>query len=91
MSKDKFRFPKTKSELVFRQEDDGAFIFDPIADNLRCINETGATVFSQLNGKNSVDDILKKLSVDYPDEEQKTLKKDIETFIEELQKRGFLE
>jgi len=85
------KFPKTKRSLVFREEDDGAFIFDPIRDELRCTNESGALVFQWLDGKTSVEDIVKKLNALYPEPDADSMAKDVHAFIEDLKRRGFIE
>ena len=90
MSNDDLGLPKVKDDIVFREEDDGAFLFDPIKDNLRCINETGAFVFRELDGKNSIDDIVKKLKSAHPEIKEEEIKKDVISFINDLKIRGFL-
>jgi len=82
--------PSVKDDIVLREEDDGAFIFDPIADLLQVLNETGVRVFKELNGKNSIDDIARKLQSDYPEINPEIVKRDVEAFIEQIRSRGFL-
>ena len=89
MSNDDFGLPKVKDDIVFREEDDGAFLFDPIKDNLRCINETGAVVFRELDGKNSIDDIVKKLKSIHPEIDEEKIREDVTTFVKDLKIRGF--
>jgi hypothetical protein len=90
MGDDKARRPVIKSDIVLREEDDGAFLFDPIKDSLQALNETGVLVFKELNGKNSVDDIVKKVLSQYPDIEPGAVKKDVEEFIEQIEAKGLL-
>lgn len=90
MGDDKIFYPSVKDDLVLREEDDGAFIFDPIQDILQVLNETGVFVFKELNGKNSIDDIAKKVLSQYSEVEVEDAKKDVETFIEQMKGRGFL-
>lgn len=90
MSNDDFGLPRVKDDIVFREEDDGAFLFDPIKDNLRCLNETGAAVFRELNGKNSIDDIVKKLKSIHTEIDEEKIREDIISFIKDLRIRGFL-
>ncbi len=90
MSNDDFGLPKVKSDIVFREEDDGAFLFDPIKDNLRCLNETGALVFRELDGKNGIDDIVKKLKSIHPEISDEEIRQDVISFVNDLKIRGFL-
>ena len=90
MGDSKSLYPSIKKDIVLREEDDGAFLFDPIQDALQALNETGVFVFKELNGKNSVDDIVKKVLSQYSDVESDAVKKDVEEFIEQIRARGFL-
>lgn len=90
MSNDDFGLPRVKDDIVFREEDDGAFLFDPIKDNLRCLNETGAAVFRELDGKNSIDDIVEKLKSIHSEIAEEKIKEDVISFIKDLKIRGFL-
>lgn len=90
MGDDKTRYPSIKDDIVLREEDDGAFLFDPIQDVLQALNDTGVFVFKELNGKNSIDDIVKKVLSQYSEVESDAVKKDVEAFIEQMKARGFL-
>jgi hypothetical protein len=90
MGDDKTNYPSVKDDIVLREEDDGAFIFDPIQDRLQVLNETGVFVFKELNGKNSIDEIVNKVLSQYSEAGADAVKKDIEAFIEQMKGRGFL-
>ena len=90
MDKDSPNCPRIKDDLVVREEDDGAFNFDPIKDLLKAVNETGVIVLKELDGKSSMDAIIKKVSSQYPEVDGEAIKKDVEAFIESLKVRGFL-
>ena len=90
MGDDKTLCPSVKDDIVLREEDDGAFLFDPIQDFFQALNETGVFVFKQLNGKNTIDDIVNKILSQYSDIELDAAKKDVEVFIEQMKGRGFL-
>lgn len=83
--------PQMIKDIVFREEDDGAFLFDPIRDELRVLNDTGVIIYKSINGKNTMDDIVAKLSGIYPEVEEAQIRKDVETFMEDLRNRGYLE
>jgi hypothetical protein len=90
VANDKSKLPKIKKGLVFREEDEGAFVFDPVNDDLRCLNETGARIFELLDGKNTIDGIVKKMKSHYPDISEVALEKDVHSFVEDLRRRGIL-
>ena len=83
--------PRMTKDIVFREEDDGAFLFDPIKDELRCLNDTGVLIYKAVNGKNSIDDIVKELTGIYPEVEEGQIREDVESFMEDLETRGYLE
>ena len=83
--------PQMIRDIVFREEDDGAFLFDPIRDELRCINEPGVIIYKAINGKNTVEDIVNRLAAVYPEVKKRQIRKDVGIFIQDLQTRGYLE
>lgn len=72
-------------DIVFREEEEGAFLFDPQTDVLRCINKTGAFILKLCDGKRGLDDIclqvMKEYEVDVTPEQLRT---DVEGFLEGL-------
>ena len=44
-------------DIVFREEDDGAFLFNPKTNALRSVNKVGAYVCRYCDGKSDVDAI----------------------------------
>ncbi len=90
MGDDKKFCPSVKDDIVLREEDDGAFLFDPIQDFFQALNETGVFVFKQLNGKNTINDIVNKILSQYSDIEPDAAKNDVEVFIKQIKERGFL-
>ena len=82
--------PQVIRDIVFREEDDGAFLFDPIKDELRCLNDTGVVIYKAINGRNSIDDIVNTLAGIYPEVEEERIRKDVEGFVEDLRARGYL-
>lgn len=82
--------PQMSGDIVFREEDDGAFLFDPIKDELRCLNDTGVVIYKAVNGKNTIEDIVSELAGVYPEVEEEQIRKDVGFFMEDLKTRGYL-
>ena len=82
--------PQMTKDIVFREEDDGAFLFDPIKDELRCLNDTGVVIYKAINGRNSIDDIVSELADIYPEVEEEQIRQDVASFVEDLKTRGYL-
>ena len=71
--------------IVFREEAEGAFIFDPETEVLHGISHVGSSICRLLDGKNSLDNIHEALLEQYdvdvvPDQ----LKRDVQSFIDRL-------
>jgi len=85
------KHPRLKPDTVLRQEDDGAFLFDPVRDVLVCVNETGREIVHGLEDGLSVEEIIAMLSDSYPDIEPETLRGDVLSFVGQLVERGLVE
>jgi hypothetical protein len=71
--------------LVFREESEGAFIFDPEKEALHGMNHVGSSICRLLDGKNNLDNIHKALLEQYDvDVEPDQLKEDVQGFIDRL-------
>ncbi|MGB9598110.1 MAG: SynChlorMet cassette protein ScmD [Candidatus Poribacteria bacterium] len=80
--------PIASPSLILREEfDDWAVLFDPETGNAHGLNPIGVFVWKRLDGKHSIEDILKELKAeceDVPPEAQN----DITEFVQELIKKG---
>ncbi len=90
MAPDRSFTPKIKRETVIREEDDGAFIFDPVGDKLSAINETGLMVMRQIDGKKSLADIIHAVAAHFSDVDAQQVGRDVESFVKELVDRGLI-
>jgi hypothetical protein len=82
--------PRIKRDAVIRQEDDGAFIFDPITDELFAVNETGLLVLEQIDGKRALSGIIDAVAAHFSDVDEQAVGRDVETFVQELLNRGLI-
>jgi len=76
--------------IVFREEEEGAFLFDPESGNLKYMNRSGRETYLMLNGRNEVSRVVHHLTELYPDAESRQLKQDVEAFILALESEGFV-
>lgn len=77
-------------ESIFREEEDGAFLFDPKSGNLKYINYMGVNIYQLCNGGRSVTDITALVAENYRDIPEKQIEKDIKDFLRDLIEMGFL-
>jgi methyltransferase-like protein len=80
--------PTANPNIVFREEDNEALLFNPDTGEVKVLNEVGKFIWSQLDGKNSKEDIVKKILEDFDLASQVT--KDVEKFLGDLEKLKFL-
>ena len=79
-----------KPHIIFKEEENGAFLFDPNNGNLKFINRTGRELYLLLD--NSVDrkQMIEILIKRYPETEPDQLETDVEDFIDQLEVSGFI-
>ncbi len=83
------KFVKNPS-IVYREEEDGAFLFDPETGNLKYMNHSAKEAFLMLNGQKDVSRLIQSLVDLYPDADIKQIRNDMGTFLEQLEVNGFI-
>ncbi len=81
---------KLKDEIIFEQIEDEGFLYDTEKDKLFSLNDVGRFIVDLIAKKKSKDDVLKKLTSEY-DVSIEQAEKDLDEFLDELNKQGFLE
>ena len=79
-----------ESGIIFREDDDGAFLFDPDAGNLKYMNSLAKETFKMIEGGRDFDQIINYILELYPDIELDRIRKDVENFILELSSNHFI-
>lgn len=83
------RFGRNEN-VVFREEDEGAFLFDPDTGDLKFMNLSGKEAFLMLDGEKDLEQITGHLLERYPQVEPEQVRKDLETFIKDLEENRFI-
>lgn len=78
------------NNIVFREEDDGAFLFDPDTGNLKYLNNSAKETFLIIDGQNDLNQIANRLLELYPDEDAEQVQNDVESFLQELLSNSFV-
>jgi len=81
---------KQNDKIVYREEEDGAFLFDPDTGDLRYMNLSGRETFSQLNGDRDIDKIVRTMMALYPEIEPSQVQQDVENFLRDLLESHFI-
>ena len=79
-----------KPHIVFKEEDEGAFLFDPENGNLKYINHTGKELFFLLDHHDDAQQLVDMLIQRYPEAESHQLKADVTDFLHQLKEGGFI-
>ncbi len=56
---------KSNPEFTSKETNDGTMLLDPSLDDIYLLNETGSFIWREGNGKNSIEDIIKKISQEF--------------------------
>jgi len=81
---------KPNDNIVYREEDDGAFLFDPKTGNLKYMNRSAKEIYLMLNGFNNTGMLIQNLEDLYPDAGIKQIQTDVEILIQQLEENGFI-
>ena len=76
--------------IVFREEDDGAFLFDPDSGDLRYLNQSGKETFLMLGEDHGVNEVIQQMIKLYPDVEPEKIEADVKDFVKDLEENRFI-
>ena len=77
-------------DIVTRQENNEALLFNPQDGNLLCINQTGIFIWDLCNGQNTKSSIIDRMLAEYEIDSIDKAKQDFSNFINELETAGFI-
>jgi len=77
-------------DCIFREEEEGAFLFDPETGNLKFINSMGVNIYQLCDGRMTVGDITSLVCENYRDISSKRIEDDIKVFLKSLVEMEFL-
>jgi len=81
---------RRNEEIVFREEDDGAFLFDPDSGDLRYLNQSGKETYLMLNEDRDVNAVVHRMIKLYPDVEPQKIEADVRDFVKNLEENRFI-
>ena len=79
---------KANPDIVFREEGKEALLFDPDTGSIKVLNYVGKMIWKLLDGKNSKEDIQKKIEKKFSDVSSKQVGKDLDNFLKALEGYG---
>ena len=87
---DTLRTFKIRDDVVLREEDAGAFLFDPENGRLCYLNTIGIDVWNMCRRPVTADHVTRSLISQYPDESADRIASDCGSFLSELDRMGFI-
>ena len=82
--------PKVNSKIVFREESEGALLFDPDTGMVKVLNDTGKFIWGNLDGKTSADSLVEKIKETFDISDVKKVRDDLDNFLNDLKKMKFI-
>ena len=82
---------RKKDHIIYKEEADGAFLFDPKSGNLKYMNRMGKEMFLMLDGNRGLQQVIDLFLERYPEIFPDRMAEDIEGFFHRLEDNGFIE
>ncbi|MBN1848235.1 MAG: PqqD family protein [Deltaproteobacteria bacterium] len=79
-----------KKDIVLREEDDGAFLFDPGTGRICYLNDTGVEVWRLCARPITKDQLVGRLCSEYSDQSREKITEDCDMFLKGLHDFGFM-
>jgi hypothetical protein len=79
----------SESEVILREEEEGAFLFEPESGNLSCLNPVGILVWKAIDGQASLGAIADAIAGRFEDVDRDTVLGDVRAFLAELKTFGY--
>ncbi len=81
---------RLNEEIVFREEDDGAFLFNPDSGDLKYLNQSGKETFLLLSEDHDVSSVIRRMSELYPEVDPQKIEADVRDFVKDLEQNRFI-
>ncbi|MBW1696667.1 MAG: PqqD family protein [Deltaproteobacteria bacterium] len=83
------RFRKNE-HVIIREEQGGAFLFDPQTGNLKYMNPTGKEIFLMLETGNTETEMVETFKRRYPEISSEQCRLDVQSFLKQLEENRFI-
>ncbi|MBN1832496.1 MAG: PqqD family protein [Deltaproteobacteria bacterium] len=81
---------RVNQNIVFREEEEGAFLFDPDSGRIFHLNEVGTYVWKSCMKAKRPEQIIQALCLDFSEISHKQIERDCMKFFDDLGRLGFL-
>jgi hypothetical protein len=87
--KQEFKFIQN-TKIIFRKEENGAYLYDPDSGNLKYINRVGTSIYELCDGLHPVEGMIFRIAREYPDVPMDQVEKDVDRFLADLLQMDFV-
>lgn len=77
-------------QIVFREEGEGAFLFDPVNGNLKYLNRSAKEIYLLIDGSKEPANLIGGVTSIYPDSDRDEIEKDLDAFLNDLADNRFI-
>ena len=81
---------RINQDIVFREEEEGAFLFDPDTGRICYLNELGVKIWKSCAKAREIEQVIEDICLDFQEVSKERIEIDCMTFFEDLRKLGFL-
>ncbi len=79
-----------KTDIVFREEGNDSFLFDPATGKVRILNETGTMIYQRLMLNLNRNEIIDSIISEYDNVNREDLEGDLDEFTSQMEQSGIL-
>ena len=81
---------RINDKIIFREEGEGAFLFDSVNGNLKYLNRSAKEIYLMIDGSRGFDHLLDDVVEIYPDSDREKVEKDLDAFLNDLAENRFI-
>ncbi len=78
------------TKIIFRKEENGAYLYDPDSGKLKYINRVGTSLYELCDGLHPVEWMIARIGRDYQSVPLEQIEKDVDRFLADLLQMDFV-
>ena len=82
--------PLACKNIIFRQEEEEALLFNPDTGMIKVLNPTGVFTWKLCDGKHTRDDIISEILGNFEGEPREKIEQDVDKFLDELKNNNLV-
>jgi len=78
------------TQIIFRKEENGAYLYDPDSGNLKYINRVGTSLYELCDGLHPMEGMIARIAGEYQSVPMDQVEKDVDHFLADLLQMDFV-